>query len=239
MAAASDTVGFDTSRPGIPEMFWTRWAEDLPHWDPPGTPLLVVAPHPDDETLGAGGLIHTWSARGLPVTVLSLTDGEAACPEVPDLAVIRRGELGCALRELSGGRADIVRLHLPDGGLEGCEAMLVNVMSEHLRAGTVLAAPFEFDGHPDHDAAGRASRLAARHCGAHLAQFPIWAWHREALDLWLQPAPTRLELSAGAQAAKQRAMHQFRSQLAERPGGAVVPSHVLEYFSRPYEVFLL
>jgi LmbE family N-acetylglucosaminyl deacetylase len=30
-----------------------------------------------------------------------------------------------------------------------------------------------------------------------------------------------------------------RSQLCERPGGAIVPPHVLPYFNRPYEVFML
>src|SRR5580704_16937481 len=52
---------------------------DLPLLDPSdlmgAQPLLVLAPHPDDESLGCGGLIADCQARGQPVYVLILTDG--------------------------------------------------------------------------------------------------------------------------------------------------------------------
>lgn len=41
-----------------------------------GTNLLVVAPHPDDETLGAGGLMQRVHAAGGDVSVVYLTDGD-------------------------------------------------------------------------------------------------------------------------------------------------------------------
>ena len=34
--------------------------------------LLVIAPHPDDETLGAGGTMARCAASGLPVTILTV-----------------------------------------------------------------------------------------------------------------------------------------------------------------------
>src|SRR5947209_8000477 len=43
---------------------------------PAATRLLVVAPHPDDETLGAGGLIQRVRQSGGVVKILYLTDGE-------------------------------------------------------------------------------------------------------------------------------------------------------------------
>ena len=49
----------------------------------------------------------------------------------------------------------------------------------------------------------------------------------------------RFTLSPGAQRAKQTAIQRFQSQLRDRPGGAIVPRHVLEYFARPYEMFVL
>jgi LmbE family N-acetylglucosaminyl deacetylase len=58
----------------------------------PAQKSTVVAPHPDDETLAAGGLIATQRSRHLPVTLLAVTDGEAAYPDVPDLARTRRLE---------------------------------------------------------------------------------------------------------------------------------------------------
>jgi LmbE family N-acetylglucosaminyl deacetylase len=41
--------------------------------------LLVIAPHPDDETLGFGGLIDAYSQAGKPVSVVVVTDGDAYC----------------------------------------------------------------------------------------------------------------------------------------------------------------
>src|SRR5262245_15878805 len=43
---------------------------------PAATRLLLVAPHPDDETLGAGGLIQRVQATGGVVKVVYLTDGD-------------------------------------------------------------------------------------------------------------------------------------------------------------------
>ena len=43
---------------------------------PDGTRLLVIAPHPDDEVLGAGGLMQRVHAGGGTVRVVYLTDGD-------------------------------------------------------------------------------------------------------------------------------------------------------------------
>ncbi|HEY6137794.1 MAG TPA: PIG-L family deacetylase [Thermoanaerobaculia bacterium] len=41
--------------------------------------LLVLAPHPDDETLGFAGLIDAYVRAGKPVSVVVVTDGDAYC----------------------------------------------------------------------------------------------------------------------------------------------------------------
>ena len=43
---------------------------------PDATRLLVIAPHPDDEVLGAGGLMQRVKASGGTVRVVYLTDGD-------------------------------------------------------------------------------------------------------------------------------------------------------------------
>ena len=43
---------------------------------PPGARVLVFAPHPDDETIGAGGLIFHLARRGVPVRVVFVTNGD-------------------------------------------------------------------------------------------------------------------------------------------------------------------
>jgi LmbE family N-acetylglucosaminyl deacetylase len=221
---------------------WAKWGEALPPWSPPLRPLLIVAPHPDDETLGAGGLLSAWAGRGLPVTVLSVSDGETACPEVPGLGEIRHAELTRALRALGfePDQADVVRLSLPDGKLEAYEQRIADSIVELLQPQSLLVAPFELDGHPDHDAVGRAAHIAVRIRDATLVRYPIWAWLWRAAQLRAaERSAVRFELTSNSWAAKQHAIDQFRSQLDERPGGAIIPPPVRNHFARTHEVFLL
>jgi LmbE family N-acetylglucosaminyl deacetylase len=229
---------FDTSLPGTPECYWA--VLEPPAWSPPAGPLVVVAPHPDDETLGAGGLIHTWAVRHeLPVVIVAVTDGEAACPEIPNLAAVRRGELQAAQHELANTGVDLVHLQLPDGSVSRHQRALAAALSAITPDRATIIAPFEQDGHPDHDAAGRVAREVADRRDAVFAQYPIWAWHRATPAIFAAHALGSFMLSPSAQRAKQSAIRRYRSQLNDRPGGAIVPAHVLEYFARPYEVFVL
>jgi LmbE family N-acetylglucosaminyl deacetylase len=218
---------------------WSGWASQAPEWLPPPGPVVIVGPHPDDETLGAGGLIFTCSHLDIKVTVVSITDGEAACPEVPMLEAVRRRELVGAMRRLGLAQTDIFRLGMPDGALASREVELAQALAKCMPDGAIMFAPFEYDGHPDHEAAGRACRTAARMRGLRIVRYPIWAWERSASQLLMERAPVRFVLGSRAQQAKLNAISQFRSQIEPRPGGAIVPTHMLEYFSRPYEVFLL
>jgi len=64
---------------GTPIDTWTAWDRRFPELDLAGCPgLLVVAPHPDDETLGLGATMATLTARGIGVEVVSVSDGGAA-----------------------------------------------------------------------------------------------------------------------------------------------------------------
>jgi hypothetical protein len=46
-----------TIAPLIPEAAWLPVLLGIMDWEPPLVPTLVLAPHPDDETLCAGGLV--------------------------------------------------------------------------------------------------------------------------------------------------------------------------------------
>ena len=229
--------GFDTSLPGTPLSCWE--ALERPHWNPQQLALIVVAPHPDDETLGAGGLIHHYARHQLRVTVLSVTDGEAACPEVTDLAHRRRAELRAALAILGAHRAQIIRLGLPDGRVDADSTKLLEALRSVASPDSLIAAPFEQDGHPDHDATGRVAREIADEQGLTLAAYPIWAWHQAVPEAFSGRRMVSLPLDPEAQIAKRNAIHCYVSQLSERTGGPILPSHVLAYFDRPYETYLL
>src|SRR5262249_16895247 len=100
-----------------------------PLLDPAELPrrLLVVAPHPDDEVWGCGGLLALHVARGGQVRVLVLTDG--ASGSGPELAARRERESRAAGAEL--GVADHVFLGLADGNL-GASTELVQRLRDEL-----------------------------------------------------------------------------------------------------------
>jgi LmbE family N-acetylglucosaminyl deacetylase len=96
----------------------------------PDDRLLIVAPHPDDEALGCGGLIATAAAQGIPVRVVYLTSGDAftvaaaltarATPtpdECLQLGQLRMQEAQRALETLGLTANDAVFLGYPDRGL--------------------------------------------------------------------------------------------------------------------------
>ena len=89
-------------------------------------PALVAAPHPDDETLGCGGLLLARHARGVPASVVFLTDGAGSHQggsSGPGLAERRKAEGAEACRRL--GAAPPEFLNFPDGALhEHVEAAL-------------------------------------------------------------------------------------------------------------------
>jgi LmbE family N-acetylglucosaminyl deacetylase len=218
----------------------------LPVLDLAGCPhVLVVAPHPDDEVLGAGGALVELQALGADVAVLALTDGEASHPRASidpsALAQRRAAESKLAMRELLGG-ASIERLRLPDGELAGHEDAMQEAIERRLTPGTWCLAPLREDGHPDHEAAGRAAAQACARRGARLVEYPIWMWHWGAPDDPRVPwgRAQRVPLPLAARWRKSRAISVFTSQLApvtdEPSGAAILPPSVVDRFLRPFEV---
>ncbi len=229
---------FDPESEGTSDAEWCAFLSRFEDWRPKSGPLVVLAPHPDDEVLGAGGLIHDWVTAGLPVTVVSVTDGEAADVGRPGLDIIRREELRNALRKLSSAHVEVKRLALPDGRVQDHINRLRNAVDAHLDASGTLLAPYEADGHPDHEAVGRTSMELAAANGIAIARYPIWAWHRTRPEALAELPWKRFQLSLDAQRGKSRAIQCFESQLRPPRGPPIVPPNVLPYFARPFEAFI-
>ncbi|MFL6586685.1 MAG: PIG-L deacetylase family protein [Luteimonas sp.] len=240
---------------GTPEWAWrtSAWLQALPTvsaeaWLADASRLVVVSPHPDDEVLGCGGLIATARTSGIPVRVVSVTDGEACYPDSPvwpqaHLRAARRQELERALAVLGVDPSEIDTLNLGDGRVCEREQALARLLPPLLSAGDRVLTTWRDDGHPDHEATARAVDQAAAQTGARVEQFPVWAWH------WLSPgaasAPLsgarRCMLSPSARQAKAAALACFVSQLQrDAPGmpAPILPPHVLERFDRDFEVVL-
>ena len=102
------------------------WRSSLEPLAIPGFPgrLVVVAPHPDDETLGAGALMHDLGLLGWDVRVVVVSDGAASHVGARDLAAVRSCEVAEACERLGLARPPVL-LSYPDGQLEmHCDALV-------------------------------------------------------------------------------------------------------------------
>lgn len=263
MSAAASTGQIDFSHldHGVPESRWAALGlHAVPAVSAPGAgaTVLVVAAHPDDETLGAGGLIHAAAAAGATVRIVIASAGAASHPRSPThtperLARVRRAEAEHAAAAL--GAPSVAVLDLPDGALGDHVPTLAAVLSATCPNPDLIVAPWVEDGHPDHAAASRAAELVAQASGAPLWQYPIWLWH------WLDPAdaaamdadspegplPVRrlrqLPVGPAAAAAKETAIAAYASQhlpLSPAPGDeAVLAESMLAHFRRSFETFVV
>ncbi|HLZ98206.1 MAG TPA: PIG-L family deacetylase [Steroidobacteraceae bacterium] len=240
--ANSETPNAPAAAPadaGTPENKWLELLDNRPEWEPQNGPLIVVSPHPDEEVLAAGGLIHSWAAAGRAVTIVSVTDGEAAFPRWDGLDLVRREELKGALRKLSPTHVDVIRIGLPDGKVSQFENRVRNSLLALIEPAITLIAPYERDGHCDYDAVGKICIALARSHGIALARYPVWAWHYSDPGSFADTRWGRYVLSLEARRAKARAVQCFASQLHPPRAQPAVTNQVLSHFERPYEAFIL
>jgi LmbE family N-acetylglucosaminyl deacetylase len=229
------------TRGGTPVPIWLAALnrEALPPLDLTGCPgLVVVAPHPDDETLGLGATIVQLVASGVDVQVVSVSDGGAGRPgaSLSDqlrMETTRRHELRRATGVL--GIPPPMSLGLPDGQLADHENRLTDLLVEILEGfppRTWCAATWRGDGHPDHEAVGRAAAQACARTGGAVLEYPVWMWH------WASPADPgvpwdracSLPVPGWALARKRLAAQCFRSQLeaGAADSAPVLPAFVLQ-----------
>ena len=215
-------VPFHHTDPGTPESTWLadeRW-DQVPVLDLTAVArryrrVLVVAAHPDDETLGVGGLMADLADRGMAPDVLVVTDGERSHPvrgsrARHSLAAHRRVEVERAVARLGGARP--THLGVPDGELEQHVDTVVDAVRARSDPDTLVLAPWLTDGHADHDALGRACATAVSHTGADLAYYPIWLWHWGPPDALPWPDVVASESSRVASWRKRVALQEFPSQ---------------------------
>lgn len=135
--------------------------------------LLVVFPHPDDETFACGGTIASHAAAGTPVTYLCATRGEMgrrmgkpAFATRESLPLLREQELRQACAAL--GIADLRLLGICDKTVEFLDpaalAARIGAVIDEVRPSLVLTFHPVHGGHPDHCAVGAATvqAVAAR-----------------------------------------------------------------------------
>ena len=214
---------------------------------PPGSRLVVVSPHPDDEVLGCGGLIADALAAGRRLLVVTLTEGERAYPQDRHwrprrLARARRRELRRALAALGAPCRALRQLALGDGRLAARQGRIVEALRGLCMPGDTVLATWVQDGHPDHEATARATRQVADELALRRFEYPVWGWH------WARPQAgpfgqglLRYRPSAEGLARKNAALDCFATQtgrIEPAPARPILPPAVLARFRRGWEAFL-
>ena len=219
--------------------------------------ILVVAPHPDDESLGCGGLISLGARNGSSFYIVFVTDGAASHPNSRawprDRLATQREEESCrALACLGIETAPRLFLRLADANMpapetpawRGAVADLRDVLQRFAPDQVIL--PWRRDPHCDH----RASWLIARHALAHTALHP------ESLEyaIWLdelgepgdRPKPGETEpiqISVGDVLAEKRAaiaahLSQTTDLITDDPRGFRLTPQTIARLTRSTEVYL-
>jgi len=218
---------------------------------------VIVAPHPDDESLGCGGLLALLADLGGPAHIMVMTDGVRSHPNSPTypaarLAALREQETLDALDALGLPALAARFLRYPDCGLPGGDTRAFRDAVTQLREMLValkpdtLLVPWRRDPHCDHEATWCLLRQAVSGLPAppRWLEYPIWAWTRAGSEIAPQNNEAnawRLDISP-VLARKQQAIARHRSQtgvlIHDDPGGFVLEPAMLAHFARPWELFL-
>jgi len=215
---------------------------------------LVLAPHPDDESLGCGGLIAACCAAGRAPMVAILTDGSGshpgsrACP--PDrMRLVRQREAHQAVAQLGLPPERLVFCKYPDTlaprhgpAFEAAVRTLCGLIA-HEPSCTAIVGPWQHDPHGDHEAAAHIAAAVAERSRVRHVAYPVWGWLLPP-DASVPDAPIagwRLDITPFLP-AKRRAIAAHKSQFGEvatdDPNGFRIPSALLEVTDQPFETYL-
>ncbi|TVR76273.1 MAG: PIG-L family deacetylase [Sphaerobacteraceae bacterium] len=218
---------------------------------------LVVAPHPDDESLGCGGLIALLRSHGHRVHLLVTTDGVGSHPNSrqypPDrLREHRYQEVRCAAGMLGVEADEITFLHCPDrfvpvSGSPGFPAV-VDLVTEllHVIEPQTIVVPWRRDRHCDHEASWQILREATgqSHFTGRWLEYHVWLPELGDADAFPKPGEMcRLELDISAVLdQKRQAIAEHRSQttdlISDDPNGFRLSPETLARFDEPIEIYL-
>src|SRR5690606_1808153 len=165
---------------------------DIPQVIPPDARVCVIAPHPDDEILGCGGLIQRLDRLGYQTVVTAFTNVTASQPvsilSNPDaLNQFHPSQYRAALEQLSLKHTTLlIALDIQDGQVAEQRELLKQHLQSYLQPNDVLITTFVHDGHPDHEITGQVTQQLATERHLSCIQVLIWAWH------WATPGDTRI-----------------------------------------------
>lgn len=214
---------------------------------------FVMAPHPDDESLGCAGLLVQCARANLEPQVAILTDGSRSHPgsitHPPKiLAALRRSEAETALGVLGVSQSALHWLGIEDTRLRATgpagAATLDRLATLFTETGCgVILAPWRGDPHCDHESAAALAALLSHRLQVPCLTFPVWGWTLPAAAIVPEDRRGfRLSITSELE-QKQRAIRahatQYSKVIIDSPNGFTLPPDLLEIFARPYETYLL
>jgi len=218
-----------------------------------GGGIMVLAPHPDDESLGCGGLIATAVDVGVPASLVILSDGTGSHPHSQaysreSLRALREEEACAAAAALGLAEGRLAFYRLPDGAVpthgEKAEDVVARICAEIASEGTrFLFVTSPFDPHCDHQAAYEIAVRAAKRSGARLFTYPIWARTLAPGTLLAASVPTGFRLEMASHLPKKRAAiaahgSQTTDLIHDDPEGFRLAQNMIEMFMTSFECFI-
>jgi LmbE family N-acetylglucosaminyl deacetylase len=219
-----------------------------------GRRTLVIAPHPDDETLGCGATIARLRDHGCAVRVVIVTDGaeshQSARISPAELAALRRDEARSACAQLGVGREEVRFLEIPDGQAEHKVAEISARLADEIRefGPEQLIYPSALDAHSDHRAVAAATEqlIGEGSWRGPAYAYPIWLWKTK---LWISRPAIAWRLAnaravgvatEGRLERKRQALAAHRSQFENLTGEqnwAYLKSNFTRHFFEARELF--
>ena len=215
--------------------------------------LVVVAPHPDDESLGCGGLIAAACTVGRSVRLVVISDGcgshtHSALYPPCKLRALREAETlrAAAILGLDSGAVTFLRLpdaHVPSAGPQARDAADAVAEAARACAASAVFVTWRHDPHCDHTASAAIVALARPHLpGVRIYEYPVWGWTLPP-ETEVGPAPEGLRLDVSAHRdAKLRAVAAHESQttdlICDDPTGFRLEPDMIARLCGPYERFV-
>ncbi len=235
---------------GVLRQIFFLFAKPLSKEDFRGS-FLIIAPHPDDETLGCGAAIMRARKAGCHVRVLIVTDGRASSQSAvisPDeLVAMRHVETERACRVLGVSSENIIFLNFTDGKIEDkvdAVAAELEIVVRQMKPDKIFS-PYGIDGHADHRAVAAAVDVLAKRgvLTGPVYEYPIWFWPWTALNHAFRPSRLwwlRCVSSDGFLDRKREAIDAYRSQRVNLTGEKnwwTLEDRFLSHFLQPYELY--
>jgi LmbE family N-acetylglucosaminyl deacetylase len=218
-----------------------------------GSGAVIVAPHPDDESLGCGALIARMVAEGRPLRIVIVSDGAGSHPNsksypLQRLRELRESEARAAGAALGLDPSHIAFLGLPDryvpavgSDAEGAAAAIA-AHARDANAGALFVT-WRHDPHADHQAAYVIARLAQRRMPVlRLFEYSIWGRSLPS-SAHVPETPKGWRLRGSATCARKRAAiacHRSQTTMLiddDPKGFCLDPAHIAR-LERSEEIFL-